>query len=107
MLAMLDDDDRKRFWPRSFAYEPVDDPPVTILNEPPLPDNVTSMPIRQRSLHATLCEALTNTQALLARLEAGVRVPQAEHRELVRALYVATRRQLDALSATLGVPGLE
>jgi hypothetical protein len=39
------------------------------------------------SLHAVLCEALTNTQALLARLEAGVHVPRSEQREVVRLLY--------------------
>ena len=31
---------------------------------------------RQRSLHAVLVESLTNTKALLARLEAGVVVPR-------------------------------
>jgi hypothetical protein len=34
-------------------------------------------------------------------------VPNVEHREVVRELYVQTRRQVEALSATLGVPGLE
>ena len=33
-MAMLDEDDRKRFWPRSFAYEPADDPPPSFINEP-------------------------------------------------------------------------
>ena len=53
---------------------------------------------RARSLHAVLCEALTNTQALLARLEAGVHVPRSEQREVVRLLYVATRHQVKALA---------
>jgi len=44
--------DKDRYWPRSFSLEPLERDPVTILNEPPLPDNVTLMPIRQRSLHA-------------------------------------------------------
>ena len=50
------------------------------------------------ALHAVLCEALTNTQALLARLEAGVHVPRSEQREVVRLLYVATRHQVKALA---------
>jgi hypothetical protein len=62
---------------------------------------------RQRSLHAVLCEAVTNTQALLARLEAGVTVPRQEQREIVRLLYVATRHQVKALSAVLELNGLE
>ena len=54
-----------------------------------------------------LCEALTNTQALLTRLEAGVTVPRQEQREVVRLLYVATRHQVKALAATLDLDGLE
>ena len=61
----------------------------------------------QRSLHAVLCEALTNTQALLARLEAGVTVPRVEQREVIRLLYVATRHQVKALAAVLELDGLE
>jgi hypothetical protein len=58
-------------------------------------------------VHAVLCEALTNTQALLTRLEAGVTVPRQEQREVVRLLYVATRHQVKALAATLELDGLE
>jgi hypothetical protein len=54
-----------------------------------------------------MVEALTNTQGLLSRLEAGVVVPRDQHRETVRALYVATRRQVRALAATLELEGLE
>ena len=61
----------------------------------------------QRSLHAVLCEALTNTQALLARLEAGVTVPRQEQRETVRLLYVSTRHLAAALAAVLEFDGLE
>ena len=61
----------------------------------------------QRSLHAVLCEALTNTQAVLARLEAGVMVPRQEQREIVRLLYVSTRHQVAALAAVLELDGLE
>ena len=63
MLAMLDEDDKKRFWPRSFSLEPLERDPVTVINEPPLPDNVSVMVPKPRSLHAVLCEALTNTQS--------------------------------------------
>ena len=61
----------------------------------------------QRSLHAVLCEALIDVQALLARLEAGVHVPCDGQREVVRALYVSTRNQAKALIATLELEGLE
>jgi hypothetical protein len=36
-------DDKDRYWPRSFSLEPFERDPVTILNEPPLPDNVSVM----------------------------------------------------------------
>jgi hypothetical protein len=49
------------------------------------PDNVSTLVRpKQRSLHAVLCEALTNTQGQLQRLEAGIYVA----REVVRELYV-------------------
>jgi hypothetical protein len=54
-----------------------------------------------------LCEALTNTKALLMRLEDGVTVPRQQQREIVRLLYVATRNQAKALIATLEIDGLE
>ena len=49
-------------------------------------------------MRAVLCPTLTNTQALLTRLEAGVHVPRSEQREVVRLLYVATRHQVEALA---------
>jgi len=61
----------------------------------------------QRSLHAVLCEALTNTQVLLSRLELGVHVPRDQQREIIRLLYVATRHQVKALTAVLELEGLE
>jgi hypothetical protein len=54
-----------------------------------------------------LCEAVINTQAPLARLEAGVTVPRDQQREVVRLLYVATRNQVKALTACLELEGLE
>jgi len=88
-----------------MAEDPI---PVSLINQPLLPDNVrTLVRPNQRSLHAVLCEALTNTQALLTRLEAGVTVPRQEQREVVRLLYVATRHQVKALAAVLELDGLE
>ena len=101
-------DDRDRYHPRTIE-ELADDPiPVSLINEPLPPDNVSALVRpKQRSLHAVLCEALMNMQALHARLEAGVHVPEAWQREVVRALYVATRNQAKALIATLELQGLE
>jgi hypothetical protein len=94
-----------RYWPRRFE-EMVEDPvPTTIINEV-VPENVIALP-KSRSLHAVLCEALSNSRALLARLEAGVTVPRDQEREVVRLLYVATRHQVRALSAVLELEGLE
>jgi hypothetical protein len=80
---------------RTFE-ELVEDPiPVSLINEPSPPDNVRVLvQPKARSLHAVLCEALTNTQALLTRMEAGVVVPREHQREIVRLLYVATRHQV-------------
>jgi hypothetical protein len=101
-------DYKSRYWPKQFEEMLEDDIPSTIINQPlcaavPL----TLLPTKPRSLHAVLCEALTNTQALLARLEAGVRVAEAGQRETVRELYVQTRHQREALIACLELPGLE
>ena len=88
-----------------MAEDPI---PVSLINQPLLPDNDrTLVRPNQRSLHAVLCEALTNTQALLTRLEAGVTVPRDQQREIVRLLYVATRHQVKALAAVLELEGLE
>jgi hypothetical protein len=96
----------RRYWPRRF--DEIEDTPLTWINEPVPPDNVRSIGCAaRRPLHAVLCEALTNTQAVLARLEAGVTVPRQEQREVVRLLYVATRHQVKALTACLELEGLE
>ena len=101
-------DDRDRYWPRRFEEMASDPVPVSWINEPLQPDNVSTLvPPTQRSLHAVLCEALIDVQALLARLEAGVHVPCDGQREVVRALYVSTRNQAKALIATLELEGLE
>jgi hypothetical protein len=94
-----------KYWPADAAEM---DPKVSLINEPLPPDNVRALVrTKQRSLHAVLCEALMNMQALHARLEAGVHVSEAWQREVVRALYVATRNQAKALIATLELEGLE
>jgi hypothetical protein len=96
---------------RPFQYRPrlldeIEGNDVSLINEPVAPDKVIPLP-RARSLHAVLCEALTNTQALLARLESGVTVPGDHQREIVHLLYVATRHQVKALTACLELEGLE
>jgi hypothetical protein len=97
-----------KYKPRQFEEMASDRTPVSWINEPAAPDNVTKLGwAKQRSLHAVLCQALMNTQALLARLEAGVMVPREQQREIVRLLYVATRNQVQALIATLELQGLE
>src|SRR5262249_53734571 len=93
---------------RPRQLEEIEGNGISIINEPIPPDNVRALvPPSQRSLHAVLCEALTNMQALLARLEAGVTVPRDQQREVVRLLYVATRHQVKALAAVLELEGLE
>jgi hypothetical protein len=98
-------DDRNRYWPRRF--DEIEGTPVTWLNEPVPPDNVSTLVPRQRSIHAVLVENLNSTRALLRRLELGVRVPRQEQREIVRLLYVSTRHQVAALAAVLELDGLE
>jgi hypothetical protein len=95
----------RRYWPQQFDGS--DCTPVSWLNEPTPPDNVATLVPRQRSIHAMLVENLNSTQALLARLEAGVTVPRQEQREIIRLLYVATRHQVKALAAVLGLDELE
>ena len=96
-------DDRK-YWPRT-SEELAEDPiPRSWINQPLPPDNVIALP-KTRSLYAMLCQTLIDTQALLARMEAGVQVQQ--QREVVRALYVASRNQAKALIAVLELRGLE
>ena len=93
---------------RPRELEEIEGNGISIINEPIPPENVrTLVRPRQRSLHAVLCEAVINTQAPLARLEAGVTVPRDQQREVVRVLYVATRHQARALAATLELDGLE
>jgi hypothetical protein len=100
-------DDKYR--PRSFE-EMVEDPiPVTLINEPLPPDNVSTLvPKAHHSLHAVLCDALTSSRGLLQRLEAGVRVGrEGEARAAVHELYVQMRRTVQVLGRCLELPDLE
>jgi hypothetical protein len=97
-----------KYHPRTMDEMASDPVPVSLINEPVLEDVRELRPgAKQRSLHAVLCEALTNTKALLTRLEAGVHVARNEQREVIRLLYVATRHQVRALAAVLELEGLE
>ena len=93
---------------RARPLEEIEGNGISIINEPIPPENVRALVRpRQRSVHTVLCEAVINTQAPLARLEAGVTVPRDQQREVVRLLYVATRHQVKALAAVLELDGLE
>jgi hypothetical protein len=106
---MLDDDTRdRRYHPRSFEELAEDPIPVSWINEPLPPDNVSAMPVRRKhSLHAVLCDALTSNRGLLQRLELGVTASPGEAREAIRELYVQVRRTVQVLSRCLELQGLE
>jgi len=78
----------------------------SLISEPAPAENVIALP-RSRPLHQVLVESLNATKALQRRLEDGVTVPRGQQREIVRLLYVATRHQVKALTATLELEGLE
>jgi hypothetical protein len=94
---MMDD----KYRPRSVE-ELVEDPiPVTVVNEVALDENVgVLVPSKQRSLHAIVAQNLADAEALIGRLEAGVRVA-VSGRGLVRDLYVGCRKQRELLEAVL------
>jgi hypothetical protein len=97
-----------RYWPRDIAEVAEK---VSLINEPlAAPDGTVALPVlnREKPLHAQLCEVLVHTKELLAPLEAkGVRVPRDDQWQVVREVYVQTRRQLQALAAVLELDGLE
>ena len=97
----------QKYHPRT-GEELAEDPiPVSFINRPVYENVGVLVPSQQRSLHAVLCQALIDTQSLLTRLKAGVQVQHNGQREVVRALYVASRNQAKALIATLELDGLE
>jgi hypothetical protein len=70
---------------------------TSLLNEPAVDIRLR----RQPPLSAVLADVRNHTEVLAARLEAGVHVRTDADREVVKALYLATRRQLEALAAAL------
>jgi hypothetical protein len=83
-MTMLDD--RDRYWPRRFEEMASDPVPVSWINEPVPPDNVSTLArTKQRSLHASFAEILASSRGLLTRLESGnVQAPPGEARVTVR-----------------------
>ena len=104
ILLLMDD----KYHPRTFEEMVEDDVPVTIINEP-VCEVIELRPGQSAaSLYALLVGLRNQAQALLDRLETrGVYVPREGQREVVRALYVATRNQVRALAACLELEGLE
>ena len=78
----------------------------SLICEPLPPDNVITLR-KARSLRAVLAENLNAARALLRRLEDGVTVSADAQCEIIRLLFVATRDQVQALSAALECEGLE
>jgi hypothetical protein len=73
---------------------------VSLINEP---RSLDITPRRQMPLHAVLNDVCSHTAVLAARLESGVVVHSDEQRDAVRALYLQTRRQLEAIAVALDV----
>jgi hypothetical protein len=98
---------------RDDRYRPADiaevEQKVSLLNEPVHEEVIELRPGQSAaSLYALLVRVRNQAQALLDRLETrGVYVPRDAQREVVRALYVATRNQIRALAACLELEGLE
>jgi len=77
-----------------MAEDPI---PVSLISKPLPPENVgVLVPGRQRSLHSVIAQSLKETEALIARLEAGVGVADSG-RGLIRDLYVQCREILAAV----------
>jgi hypothetical protein len=69
----------------------------SLVNEP----LVDISPRQQPPLSALIAANLANTEALLARLENGVRARSDGQRHLITQLYLQTRRQIEVLVAAL------
>ena len=96
-----------KYWPRQV--DEIEGSGVSLINEP-IRDEVIELRPGQNaaSLYALLVGVRNQAQALLDRLETrGVYVPRDAQREVVRALYVATRNQVRAVSEVLELEGLE
>jgi hypothetical protein len=88
-----------KYHPRSFIEDDPGPDPVSWINQPII-DAIPLRPAQARSLRAVIAENLATAEHLLRRLEAGVCVSDSS-RGVVRELWVATRRQRDALAAAL------
>jgi hypothetical protein len=96
-----------RYWPRSFIEDDPGPDPVSLINEPLTAANAIPLrPVQPRSLHADIALSLTMAEHLLQRLEGGV-LTADNGRPAVRELWLATRRQRDALAAALRLEELE
>ena len=90
-----------KYTPRTLEELADDSIPVTVLNEPLPPENVgVLVPARRRPIHALIAECLASTEALVNRLELGVRVADSQ-RPVIRELYVQCRKQREVLAAVL------
>ena len=97
-ILLLMRDDKYRPW--NWTDDAVPNS-VSLLNQPLPPENVGVMVLsQQRSLHAIIAQNLKDTEALIGRLELGVRVAD-NGRGVIRDLYVQCRRQREVLSAVL------
>ena len=89
-----------KYWPRT-SEELAEDPiPRSLINQPVHENVGVLVPSQQRSLHAVIAQSLKDTEALIGRLEAVVRVADSG-RALIRELYVQCRRQREILAAVL------
>jgi hypothetical protein len=93
---------------RPFDFAELEDKP-SLINEPIRGEVIELRPGQSvASLHALLVGVRNQALALLERMEnRGVQVARAEQREVVRELYVQTRRQVKVLAAVLELDGLE
>ena len=97
--------DRDRYHPRQV--DEIDGSGVSLINEPLPPENVgVLVPAQQRSLHVMVVQSLKETEALINRLEVGVRVADSGL-ALIRELYVQARKQREVLAAVLRLEQLE
>ena len=89
-----------KYWPRTSDELAADPIPHSLINQPVHENVGLLVPRQQRPLHAIIAQSLKETEALIGRLELGVRAADSG-RALVRELYVQCRRQREILSAAL------
>ena len=103
------DDTKDRFWPRSFSLEPLQENPVSLINEPVRGGRDGAAAGGQAETAACRLGGEFDPYASAADAAGGwgAGAPRDQQRETVRALYVATQNQLQALVACLELEGLE